>query len=588
MADVNLRSAGGSAWVTADGGITDRPAGSISRYRRLVEYLRASVLLRGTGQLSFVWVGSLDAVHDGGLPARVRMLERAQGGWDVFVEPLSTADVDALSARELQVLTLLACGLTNPVIADRLAIARRTVATHVEAILSKLDVHTRAAAAAVAIDRDLVALPLQGSVDELAPLDVVRMEQAVRGTSRIRTRTSRPRMPRHRPLVIGSVYPTSSGSRSDGRSMERGATLAIEELNFRGGVSGRRIEHLTMGADVTDASSVRSAVLRLVEQDVDAITMSYTFDRSQVGFAAQFGPASDVGCPVLHHSTSVSAARLVAEDPGSFGNVFQVCPPESSYGDGFLRTLDALCESGEWKPRSRRLLILDSADPDLKTFPLPSMDAAEEAGWNVTIEPITTSRLDWAAFAVERIQMLDPAAVMIACFSAIELASFLRLHDTEPTGALLYALYAPSVAGFLERAGRSAEGLIWATVTGRYGDRLGNAFDLHYQLRFHDDPGRSSAGIHYDMVHLLAGAWSHCGTPRDFARVNEQLKRIIHRGVNGVYDLSALDQTSLSYPDHTPDPSVSQAHLVHQIQDGRHQILAPGLYAGAPSRLRRS
>ncbi|MFI6704368.1 SDR family NAD(P)-dependent oxidoreductase [Streptomyces sp. NPDC050509] len=32
-------------------------------------------------------------------------------------------------------------------------------------------------------------------------------------------------------------------------------------------------------------------------------------------------------------------------------------------------------------------------------------------------------------------------------------------------------------------------------------------------------------------------------------------------------------------PELTPDPSIGQAHLVHQIQDGRHRILAPSPYA---------
>ena len=53
-----------------------------------------------------------------------------------------------LSPRELEVLALLGHGLDTGAIADRLVISRKTVATHVQRILSKLGVHSRTAAVA--------------------------------------------------------------------------------------------------------------------------------------------------------------------------------------------------------------------------------------------------------------------------------------------------------------------------------------------------------------------------------------------------------------------------------------------------------
>jgi DNA-binding NarL/FixJ family response regulator len=53
-----------------------------------------------------------------------------------------------LTSRELDVLHLLVEGCTDREIADRLFISRRTASKHVEAILAKLGVHSRGAAAA--------------------------------------------------------------------------------------------------------------------------------------------------------------------------------------------------------------------------------------------------------------------------------------------------------------------------------------------------------------------------------------------------------------------------------------------------------
>ncbi len=58
-----------------------------------------------------------------------------------------------------------------------------------------------------------------------------------------------------------------------------------------------------------------------------------------------------------------------------------------------------------------------------------------------------------------------------------------------------------------------------------------------------------------------------------------QLRHAAHRGVNGTYVFDHAGQSGLAYPDVTLDPSVGQAHLVLQVQHGRHRTLAPAPYA---------
>ena len=63
-----------------------------------------------------------------------------------------------LKDRELEVLTLLVRGLTNPQIAKQLYLSRSTIKVHVSAILSKLDVESRTEAVAVAVKHGLVSV----------------------------------------------------------------------------------------------------------------------------------------------------------------------------------------------------------------------------------------------------------------------------------------------------------------------------------------------------------------------------------------------------------------------------------------------
>ena len=63
-----------------------------------------------------------------------------------------------LSEREREVLTLLADGLNNKEIADRLGIGVRTIETHRERIMRKLDIHSVAGLTKFAIARGMVRL----------------------------------------------------------------------------------------------------------------------------------------------------------------------------------------------------------------------------------------------------------------------------------------------------------------------------------------------------------------------------------------------------------------------------------------------
>jgi DNA-binding NarL/FixJ family response regulator len=63
----------------------------------------------------------------------------------------SNGKLDALTQRETEVLDLLADGLRQEEIADRLVISPKTVATHIQRILSKLEVRSRAQAVSLAL-----------------------------------------------------------------------------------------------------------------------------------------------------------------------------------------------------------------------------------------------------------------------------------------------------------------------------------------------------------------------------------------------------------------------------------------------------
>jgi DNA-binding NarL/FixJ family response regulator len=114
----------------------------------------AGYLLKDTGRSELV--AAIEGVMAGGSP-----LDPAVAGTLLRIVrqgavPAAEPEVE-LSERERAVLRLLASGLSNAAIADRLALAEGTVKNHVTTIFAKLDVADRAQATAFAWRHGLVS-----------------------------------------------------------------------------------------------------------------------------------------------------------------------------------------------------------------------------------------------------------------------------------------------------------------------------------------------------------------------------------------------------------------------------------------------
>lgn len=111
-------------------------------------------LLSKHDSLSEFWAGLLDASEGRAVMSR-RAAAQSRGlrrkgplklGWD-------------LTPREREVLALLVRGANTQMLAAELGVSQVTVRTHVQNILTKLGVHSRLAAASMAMRHDLGGLP---------------------------------------------------------------------------------------------------------------------------------------------------------------------------------------------------------------------------------------------------------------------------------------------------------------------------------------------------------------------------------------------------------------------------------------------
>jgi DNA-binding NarL/FixJ family response regulator len=77
---------------------------------------------------------------------------------DVAAELADHAADDSLTAREVEVLRLIAAGNANKLVADQLSITEETVKAHVKNILSKLNANDRTHAVTIGLKRGIIEL----------------------------------------------------------------------------------------------------------------------------------------------------------------------------------------------------------------------------------------------------------------------------------------------------------------------------------------------------------------------------------------------------------------------------------------------
>ena len=125
--------------------------GDAAERARLRAQMNGSMVVVGEyATLAAARAASLDA--DAVLVANREIASADRGGSDSF------AVEEALTPREVQVLELLAEGLANKAIADRLGISDQTVKFHVASISSKLGAVNRTDAVRRAVRRGLITL----------------------------------------------------------------------------------------------------------------------------------------------------------------------------------------------------------------------------------------------------------------------------------------------------------------------------------------------------------------------------------------------------------------------------------------------
>ncbi|MFJ6902991.1 ABC transporter substrate-binding protein [Streptomyces griseoluteus] len=467
-----------------------------------------------------------------------------------------------LTNRELQVATCMAGGMTTPEIAAALGCTRRTAATHVEHVLDKSGVRSRAAVATLVTALEAHTLPVPVGDLVLPPALAEILVSAPRHPA--------PSPPRPHPITVGLIYPTGpAASGADHRHMRQGALLALEECDRRGGVAGRRVRFRVAEAE---PDALPEAMTEMIATGVNAVLLG---NQPAAAARAAMEPAAEAGTPVLHSMIAPALTEAVHHNPGSLGHVFQATADETAYLRGFLRTLGQLRRSGAWRPAGHKIALLVRRSTSTEVLAERLFSAVEAAGWELVLaesvdEQETTS---WPA-VVERLERAAPDAVFLPVVPEPSLRRFLEASVDLRRRTLVHTAWAPGTPGFTERLGPLAEGLVWSTVVGVRESAMAASFARSYQTAYGIPPGLGAAAVHYDLVHVLAAAWASADRPWNYRDIHRHLRTTPHHGVAGTYSFTGRGQRGLAHPDdEATDPHLAHPHLTYRIEQGRHRLL---------------
>ena len=390
-----------------------------------------------------------------------------------------------------------------------------------------------------------------------------------------------------KPIPIGAAVPLTGWAAADGIEYKRGLELAAEEVNALGGILGRPIEFHFEDTKTMGPDNVVPVIQRLIDvHKVHAIINGYNGSTA----TAEYDLVADDGVIYMHANTDIQHHHAIEKNPGKYDTIFMSDPAEAWYGDGLLAFLRDLTNSGQFKPKNRKIALILGSDNYGIVIGSGIKSRAAEFGWEIGYtETVASGTAEWGPI-ISKLRNDPPGVIAFTHWVPQDQAQFMLQFTPNPTDSLVYMQYGASLAAFREIAKGSSEGVIYSALAQSLQDDIGKAFIARYRAKY-GSVGTSplNGAIPYDSVFLYAAAAAIAGgtgAPREIEqnkKVAAIIKKSIYRGVLGTTRFFEKWQAAVPYPDATNDPSLGMPHQYSQIQNWKEDaaVIAPSPYTTA-------
>jgi branched-chain amino acid transport system substrate-binding protein len=368
---------------------------------------------------------------------------------------------------------------------------------------------------------------------------------------------------------IALLAPLTGAAAADGEEMERGARLAVDEINAAGGVAGYQFE-LVVG-DTQDLSSdaTSSAVARLsADPLVNVFVTSYA---NLTNF--EIDTLARMDMPYIIGGNPAETEKIISKDPSAYPTIWSMAPDFAENGRAFPRWVQSLADAGTFTPRSNGVFIITSDNPYSRTLAVQMEETFTELGWTIVGNEVTPQQeiSDWRA-VLSKIRTADPDVIIDTDFTAVNGVSFLNQFLENPTPSLLYIDYAPTWPEFLELAGDKAEGVVWVSVGVQIlSTERTQEIQKKYMDRYGIESGNGGTKL-YETIYLYADVLEQVGDPTKRLEIGEAIGATVKE--------TALGRLAFDPENHLAKLGDEWMPVqILQIWDGERLIISPEQYA---------
>jgi branched-chain amino acid transport system substrate-binding protein len=362
------------------------------------------------------------------------------------------------------------------------------------------------------------------------------------------------------PIKIGCNYPMTGPSAADGEEFINGVTLAVEEINEKGGLLGRPLKIEVADTGNFTPEEVATAARILVQAGVDFIVTGYS------AAPADYHAFGKYDVPYFQLDTNSSGLRAFQENRNQYWNIIQIDPSELEYGPS---AFNALTQKISYKHTNNKVAVLTQDWDYSASISTSFKKAAIDAKWEVVVDERHSFGATEFGVQLTKIREHNPSIIFFSTFTPVEAASFIRGFLMKPTKSIIYIQYAPSVPEFIDLLGPSANGVVWQVCSSYLPNKASQDWVERYKKRFGRNPGFCNASGCFDGVNIWAEAVRNVGDVKKYREIINYVLKNTYSGLSGKYKIDPDTQSAKPGGDGIP------MHF-YQIQNGKHELLFLG------------
>jgi branched-chain amino acid transport system substrate-binding protein len=366
-------------------------------------------------------------------------------------------------------------------------------------------------------------------------------------------------------VKFGVFGPMTGPAAETGLAIKHGSELAMEEINAKGGILGKKLECI-WGDDESKPEVGVSVYERFIARDKANLVIGGLHSHVAI---AMMETASKYDVPFFSGAAVSSLiSKKIEENPQKYWMVLKGNVSSTAYGPA-TAGLVLFTEKEGFKPKSKGFVsIIEDTD-----FGRSVIEAVEksmiEAGWkNLGREVVKIDQADYTA-QMSKFKGLKPDALFAVQTSVAAAASLRKTFRESRIVALHVVIYAGTKPEYIKLTGAASNGVIWNNLISII-PALSKEFVASYRKKFNEEPPFNAA-MQYDYMKIAANGIQVAGST-DGKKVVDALLRTKYQGVCGVHAYDPKSHEVLSGADYIPC-------LGYQIQNQKDVIIWPAKYS---------